>query len=96
MAERSVFVPAPDSTELVREVFFQVKWHSGFAVVQKEKNIKELHQAAARHGFRHLLGNIKQVEKRERATSQRLLHESENVKWKTDSIRVRISGKQSI
>jgi len=55
MAERPIFVPAPNSPELVREVFFQIKWHSGFAPVQKEKNIKELHEAAARRGFRHLL-----------------------------------------
>ena len=55
MAERSIFVPAPDSPELVREVYLQIKWHSGFAAVQKEKNIKELHEAAERHGFRHPL-----------------------------------------
>jgi hypothetical protein len=55
MAERPIFVPAPDSPQLVKEIFFQIKWHSGFAPVQKEKNIKELHEAAARSGFRHLL-----------------------------------------
>jgi len=55
VAERPIFVPAPDAPELVREVFFQIKWHSGFAPVQKEKNIRELHEAAARHGFGHLL-----------------------------------------
>ncbi len=55
MAERPIFVSAPESPELVQEVFFQIKWHSGFAPVQKEKNIKELHEAAARRGFSHLL-----------------------------------------
>lgn len=55
MAERPIFVPAPESPELVKEVYFQIKWHSGFAAVQKEKNISELHQAAARRGFKHLL-----------------------------------------
>jgi len=55
MAERPIFVPAPESPELVKELYFQIKWHSGFAPVQKEKNISELHQAAARLGFKDLL-----------------------------------------
>jgi hypothetical protein len=55
MAERPIFVPVPDSSELVREVFVQLKWHPGFAPVQKEKNIKEFYEAAAQQGFRHLL-----------------------------------------
>ena len=44
MAERPVFVPTPDSTELVKEVFFELQWHTGFAAVQKGKK----HQGAAR------------------------------------------------
>ena len=44
MTERPVFVSTPDSTELVKEVFFKLQWHPGFAVVQKEKK----HQGAAR------------------------------------------------
>jgi hypothetical protein len=55
MAERPIFVPAPESPELVKEVYFQIKWHSGFAAVQKEKNIRKLHDAAERCGFTHLL-----------------------------------------
>jgi hypothetical protein len=47
MAERPVFIAAPDSDELVRELFLPLKWHSGFALVQKEKNIASLHEAAA-------------------------------------------------
>jgi uncharacterized protein DUF6977 len=53
MAERPIFVPASASTELVKEIFFQMKWHSGFAPIQKEKNIDALHAAAA--GFSPLL-----------------------------------------
>jgi hypothetical protein len=45
----------PDSDELVKEIFFQIHWHSGFARVQKEKNIEELHAAAALAGYRDLL-----------------------------------------
>ena len=55
MAERPIFVSLPDSGELVKEIFFQMRWHSGFARVQKEKNIDELHAAAAMDGYRNLL-----------------------------------------
>ena len=56
MAERPIFVSTPDSDELVKEIFFQIHWHSGFARVQKEKNIEELQRAAAAAGgYRNLL-----------------------------------------
>ncbi|SRR5713101_410986 len=55
MAERPIFVPAPDSPELVKEVFLPLRWHSGFASVQKEKNIKALHKAAEAAGYRNVL-----------------------------------------
>lgn len=55
MAERPIFVSTPDSDDLVKEIFFQIHWHSGFARVQKEKNIEELHAAAALEGYRDLL-----------------------------------------
>ena len=55
MAERPVFVPAPDNPELVREVFVSLRWNSGFAPMQKEKNIRALHEAAAVVGIRNIL-----------------------------------------
>ncbi len=55
MAERPVYIPAPESLRLVEERFFTIKWHSGFAVSQKEKNIEELHHAAANRGLCPLL-----------------------------------------
>lgn len=55
MAERPIFVPSPTSTDLVKEIFFELKWHSGFAPTQKEKNIESLHAAAAVAGFSPLL-----------------------------------------
>jgi len=39
----------------VREIFLPIKWHSGFALVQKVKNIEELHQAAKARGYSPLL-----------------------------------------
>lgn len=55
MAERPVFVPASDDPELVKELFFPLKWSSGFAIVQKEKNIKALREAASAVGLTPLL-----------------------------------------
>jgi len=55
MAERPVYIPAPNSARLVEERFFTIKWHPGFAVSQKEKNIAELHHAAATGGLCPLL-----------------------------------------
>lgn len=55
MAERPIFVPAPESPELVKTIYLPLKWHSGFAPIQKEKNIKALHEAAAAAGYRDIL-----------------------------------------
>lgn len=55
MAERPIFVPAPEKSELVEEVFLSLKWNPGFAVVQKEKNIRALHEAAAAAGYKNIL-----------------------------------------
>lgn len=55
MAERPVFVPAPDHNKLVEEFFFPLKWNSGFALVQKEKNIKALRESAKAAGLSPLL-----------------------------------------
>jgi hypothetical protein len=54
MAERPIFVPASEATELVSEIFFPIEWHPGFAPIQKEKNVAALHAAAAA-GFSPLL-----------------------------------------
>ena len=55
MAERPIFVPTPDAPELVKEIFCQLEWNSGFAPIQKKKNIIALHAAAAKRGFSPLL-----------------------------------------
>ena len=36
-------------------MFLQLKWHSGFAAVQKEKNVRALHEAAVRAGHPNVL-----------------------------------------
>lgn len=55
MAERPIFVPEVTAPGFVREVSFAIDWASGFAPIQKKKNVKSLHDAAARNGFSPLL-----------------------------------------
>lgn len=55
MAERPIFVPAPDDPELVKEIYVPLKWNPGFAPVQKEKNVVALHASAAALGYAPLL-----------------------------------------
>src|SRR5713226_8858626 len=55
MAERPIFVPSPNTPELVNEIFCQLEWNAGFAPIQKEKNIVALHASAAKRGFSPLL-----------------------------------------
>lgn len=55
MAERPVFVPLRQGPNFVREVMIEIPWASGFAPVQKKKNIKALHEAAARRGLSPIL-----------------------------------------
>lgn len=73
MAERPVFIPAPDSPELVNELFLPLTWHSGFAQVQKEKNIAALHEAAAQLGLNPLL-EISSKSKSERGRHMSAFH----------------------
>jgi hypothetical protein len=55
MAERPIFVPSPETPELVKEIFCQLEWNSGFAPIQKKKNIAALHASGAKRGFSPLL-----------------------------------------
>lgn len=45
MATRPVFLPSPGDL-LVRQVDVEFQWHPGFALSQKRKNVKALHEAA--------------------------------------------------
>ena len=48
MARRPVFAPEPDGHRLVRETLVDFEWHPGFSVVQKQRSIRALHEAARR------------------------------------------------
>ncbi len=55
MAVRPIFIPRIDGSRLVDEVHVNFTWNPGFAPVQKQKNIRALHEAAKHHGFSSLL-----------------------------------------
>jgi|SRR5271166_2437345 len=55
MAERPIFIPAPDSAGLVKELPMRLVWNPGFAPIQKKKNVAALHAAAAKAGYAPLL-----------------------------------------
>lgn len=55
MAVRPVFIPNFDNGPLVFERSFDFPWSSGFAEVQKKKNIVALHSSARRGGLEKIL-----------------------------------------
>lgn len=55
MAERPVFLPTSGTLELVKEEYLTIVWSSGFAPIQKKKNVTALHEAARRCGYMPLL-----------------------------------------
>jgi len=55
MAERPIFLPTPTQDALVKEISVELTWHSGFAEIQKKRNIYALHEAASRLGYAPLL-----------------------------------------
>jgi hypothetical protein len=55
MAERPIFLTTLNQDELVKEVSVKLTWHSGFAEIQKKRNVHALHEAAAHLGYAPLL-----------------------------------------
>jgi len=55
MAERPIFIPSKDAPGFVKEISFNISWAGGFALVQKQKNVRALHAAAAAAGYAPLL-----------------------------------------
>lgn len=47
MAKRPVFIPCSKGRQAFAEVFVEFKWHPGMSATQKQKNVFELHKAAA-------------------------------------------------
>lgn len=46
MAQRPIFVPLLDGKRYVLERYVEFTWHAGFAKIQKQKSIRELHEMA--------------------------------------------------
>ncbi len=55
MATRPVFLPSYEGPNLVDERHFDFPWSSGFAEVQKKKNVRALHEAAHSSGIGEVL-----------------------------------------
>lgn len=55
MAKRPVFIPMEKPDHLVKEVLVDFEWNSGFAPVQKKKNVAALHVAAEKRNLSPLL-----------------------------------------
>ena|ERR1039458_6687255 len=51
MAERPVFIPSLDAPGLVRTLSFRFVRSPGFALAQKRRNIRALHESAAKSGY---------------------------------------------
>lgn len=45
LASRPVYVVSNSNDKFIEEVSVDFKWHSGFAITQKQKSIKELHDS---------------------------------------------------
>lgn len=55
MAKRPVFIPDFSGQNIFQERLIEFKWSSGFAEVQKKKNIRALHNAAKETGLSNIL-----------------------------------------
>lgn len=56
MAQRPVYIPQVKNDFLVKTEMVEFTYHSGFAVVQKQKSIEELHKSSQeRFGFERIL-----------------------------------------
>ena len=55
MARRPIFIPLCRPDHLVDEVEIDFEWSSGFAAVQKKKNVAALHEVARKRGLHPLL-----------------------------------------
>lgn len=55
MAKRPIFIPIGKHEHLVKEIQVEFKWNSGFAPIQKKKNIEAMHEVAKKEGLFPLL-----------------------------------------
>lgn len=55
MAKRPIFLPNTDGNQLYKEVEVEFKWNPGFAQIQKQKNIKALHEKAKENNLFSIL-----------------------------------------
>ena len=59
MAKRPIYLSRPHLPELVSAVSVDFEWHPGFAIVQKQKSIRSLHDAVRDQGI--IEGNMLEI-----------------------------------
>lgn len=55
MAIRPIFIPSINGKQLYKECNVEFKWNPGFASIQKQKNIKALHEEAKKYNLMSIL-----------------------------------------
>jgi len=55
MAKRPIFIPIKSGDLFLKEVIVEFDWSPGFAVTQKQKSIRAMHESAKAVGFESLL-----------------------------------------
>lgn len=55
MADRPIFIPNARGTALISEVPITFRWHPGMSKTQRQRNVRELHAAAAIRGVHEVL-----------------------------------------
>ena len=78
MATRPIYIPQSSGDFLVKTEMVEFKFHSGFAVTQKQKSIDELHQAAQTQLH---LNQILNVSSREAKKDERLKNSGNLLKF---------------
>ena len=89
MAVRPLYVPLPSATPGVQTVDLEFRWHPGFAVSQRQKNVAAMHGAAADVGY----GRVLEIStKSDREVGRALSAFNLAVTWKTTGDRAVVEG----
>ena len=75
MAERPVYIPSPESPQLVEERFFTIKWNPGFALSQKGEKHRSFARSRQGWGARSAPGDFQQVQFENWTPHERVSHD---------------------
>ena len=78
MAERPIFVPKPDCAELVKEIYFDLRWNPGFATVQKGEKYQGPARRCGRRRDCTPAGNLHKIGEQTGTAPERLSYRCAN------------------